>query len=99
MSPALRSSPAPEGRCCPKHTSNVECVGGGQWAKQRVPYGQLPRFQLVPTGGKPCGWMGKRQSHIGRNAPALDPAIAKPCPRCGGRVKLIQPQPTNEGRP
>jgi hypothetical protein len=63
--------------------NNVRCAGGGS-----------PRRKAVAPA--PCGWKGER---YGRYQPAhpelvgpgqwvIDPD--KPCPHCGGRVKLIE---------
>jgi hypothetical protein len=70
--------------------ANVRCAGGGRlvpWAQGTgsemrwvADHGLVRRQQ-----GDPCGWRGERRPTPGRTL--------RPCPRCGGRVELIPPQP------
>lgn len=81
-------------------SANVCCAGGGEWDKAiRNERGRRLRYE---TTDEPCNWKGER---FGTGDADLwdDPDIRdaqfdaartrKPCPRCGGKVQLIQPQP------
>lgn len=82
---------------------NVACAGGGQWEKAiRNDRGLRLRYE---TTSEPCRWRGERfpnddwlpHGHISREACGIcsehDRRITrKPCPRCGGRVQLIEPE-------
>lgn len=59
---------------------NVRCAGNGD-----------PRRKVQAPA--PCGWKGERfPNRLGTHRSVFYDqvkAIAKPCPRCGGRVELI----------
>jgi hypothetical protein len=64
--------------------ATVRCVGGGRrYADVMADY-HKPDFDPPPwAGGEPCGWQDWRGG-----------LFALPCPRCGGKVELVQPQPS-----
>jgi hypothetical protein len=67
--------------------NNVWCAGGGD-----ILVGTPDGWQ--DTHGEPCGWTGERFTgpayyHATHPRASVSPT-AKPCPRCGGQVKLIE---------
>jgi hypothetical protein len=66
--------------------ANVKCAGGGKSYATVIAEPHKPEFNPSPwADGEPCGWQTWRGGSWW---------AALPCPRCGGRVELVQPEPS-----
>jgi hypothetical protein len=73
----------------------IHCVGGSPYSGQGS------------VTDEPCGWQNKRHMPLSRPplagpGPLLPATVAalicKPCPRCGGRVELVEAQFPDQAR-
>jgi ssDNA-binding Zn-finger/Zn-ribbon topoisomerase 1 len=76
-------------------TANVRCTGNPD-----VQYISVSGSKATFANGGPCGWKGERfPATFIQMAPETASGefrrktTAKPCPRCGGRVELIEADP------
>jgi hypothetical protein len=58
-------------------SANVHCAG---------------QLYAVEQANGPCGWKGERAKTWDAPTGYERAATTKPCPRCGGRVELIDPE-------